>query len=250
MAKTQKKKISKIKAKKKIWYKIIAPKLFGNREIGETYLSSAEKAVGRKMKVALRDLTGNMRDQHAYIAFQIGKVDGAVLRTIPMGYELTSAFVKRIVRKNVNKLDDYFVLHTKDGKKMVLKILMLTLHKTQRAVRTQLRKEAYRLLKEDAAKQVFSAFLENIVTNRLQNSLKKRLKKIHPLKEAAVRVLQLQPEKSVAKEEAEVVDESKKVKEKEEDRVEEKVVVENKPEEKKSSDQPEEAPAEEDSTKK
>ena len=57
MAKT-KKKISKIKTKKKIWFKIFAPKLFGQKEMGESYLSAADQAVGRKLKVNMKELTG------------------------------------------------------------------------------------------------------------------------------------------------------------------------------------------------
>ena len=40
MAQKSKKKVSKIKVKKKVWYKVIAPKIFGNKEIGESYLQA------------------------------------------------------------------------------------------------------------------------------------------------------------------------------------------------------------------
>ena len=43
MAKKDKKKVSKIKVKKKTWFKIVAPKIFGNKEIGESYLVDVEK---------------------------------------------------------------------------------------------------------------------------------------------------------------------------------------------------------------
>ena len=134
-----KKKVSRIKTKKKIWHKIIAPALFGKKEIGETYLTSAEQAIGRPLKVNLKDLSGNVKDQNVYISFKIIKWQGATLETKATGYELTPAFVKRIVRKNCNRLDDYFTFTTKDGKKLVLKTLMLTLNKVPRSTRTHLK---------------------------------------------------------------------------------------------------------------
>ena len=64
-----KKKVSKIKVKKKIWYKVIAPKIFAQKEIGESYLSDPAKAVGRKLSVNLKELTGNIKSQNVYIGF-------------------------------------------------------------------------------------------------------------------------------------------------------------------------------------
>ena len=117
-----KKKVSKIKVKKKVWYKVIAPKIFGNKEIGESYLQDPNKSVGRKLKVNLKDLTGNIKDQNVQIGLQINKLDGSLLKTSVVSYQLTPAYVKRCVRKNCAKLDDYFVLKTKSGKKVILKI--------------------------------------------------------------------------------------------------------------------------------
>lgn len=195
MAKTVKKKVSKIKTKKKIWYKIIAPNIFGSKEMGESYLASVDKAVGRTLKVNLRELTGNVRDQNVYISFRINRVDGSALQTSTIGYELTSAYMKRAVRKNTAKLDDYFILKTKDGKRVILKSLMISLHKTQRSTRSQLRKELGVLLDEEIGKTDFAAFVVNLVNHKVQMTIKKKLSKIYPLKEVAVRVLKLKDEK-------------------------------------------------------
>ena len=71
MSKQQKTKVSRIKAKKKAWFPIISPKLFGSKEMGETYNVSAKNAVGRTIKVNLKDLTGDIKDQNAYANFAI-----------------------------------------------------------------------------------------------------------------------------------------------------------------------------------
>lgn len=195
MAKADKKKVSKIKVKKKLWYKIIAPKLFGQKEVGEAYLASPENALGRLMKINLKDLTGNVKDQTAYIGFKINKVDGNVLRTAVVGYELTPTYVKKSVRKNTDKLDDHFRFKTKDGKDVVLKSLTITFHKSQRSVKNQIRKELKSLLEKEVKESDFAAFVGDLVNRRVQMTVKKKLHKIFPVKEVSVKSLKLKDEK-------------------------------------------------------
>src|SRR3989344_1816038 len=149
MSKSEVKKVSRIKTKKKIWHTVLASAVFGKKEIGESFLGSAEEAMGRPLKVNLKDLTGNMRDQNAYVSFKITKWQGSTLETTHTGYELTSASIKRMVKKNSNRLDDYFVFITKDNKQVVVKTLMLTIKKISRSTRSQLRKVLKEILAEE-----------------------------------------------------------------------------------------------------
>src|SRR3989338_9835963 len=103
-AATEGKKVSKIKVKKKLWFKIIAPSIFGNKEVGESYLTSSESALGRKMKLNLKDITGNIKDQNVYISFQVHKANNNMLQTLVVGYELIPSAVKRMVRKMTSRI--------------------------------------------------------------------------------------------------------------------------------------------------
>ena len=202
------KKISKIKVKKKVWYKVIAPKIFANKEVGESYLQSPESAVGRKLNVNLKDLSGNIKDQNVQISLQITNVDGSLLKTSVTGYQLTTAYVKRCIRKNCTKIDDYFLFKTKGGKKVVLKSLIITSNKTQRSVKTKISNELGKLLEEEIKSTDLATFISKLVTRRVQLDLKKKLKKISPLKEVSVRSLKIQ-EKGIVKEEIVVDDKTK-----------------------------------------
>ena len=200
-----KKKISRVKAKKKVWFKVISPRVFGQKEIGESYLSSAQSAVGRKLKVNLKELTGNVRDQNVYINLQINKLDANNLNTSVIGYQIAPAYIKRLVRKNADRIDGYFIFKTKGGKRVILKSLIVTLNKTQRSTKSQLNNELGTLLKEEISKVGFDTFVNDLVHYKIQGSMKKKLRKIFPLKEVAIRVLKLQ-EKGVVKEEVVVED--------------------------------------------
>jgi small subunit ribosomal protein S3Ae len=238
MAKKDNKKTSKIKVKKKLWCKVVAPKIFGNREVGESYLTSPESAVGRKLSVNLRDLTNNVKDQNVHIVLQVNKVNGTILNTSTFGYKLTPAYIKRLVRKNTARLDDYFVFKTKGGKDIILKSLMVSFGKCQRSTKSALRKELQNLLEEEVKKSSFDFLVSNLINFRIQSTIKKKLNKIFPLKEVAIRVLTLK-EKGLIKEEIIVDDRS------EEKTVEKASPVKEEAKEEKKAEVKEEAPAEE-----
>ena len=191
MSKSEVKIVSRIKTKRKTWHTVLASAVFGKKELGESFLGSPEEAVGRFLKINLKDLTGNMRDQNAYVSFKIVKWQGSTLDTIHTGYELTSASVKRMVKKNCNRLDDYFLFMTKDNKPLVVKTLMFTIKKISRSIRTQLRKVLKEILAEEFKKNNFDAIFSNIIAYKTQQTAKKQLAKVYPLKEMAIRKLVL-----------------------------------------------------------
>ncbi len=190
----QQPKESRIKIKKKAWYKIISPNIFGMKEMGESYLTSAESAMGRTMDISLKELTGNVKDQNANVSFKVASVQNNRLMTEVIGYSLSTSFIRRIVKPNVNRVDNYFVLLSKDGKKVVIKTLMITLHKVKRSIRTNLGKQLQESLREELGKSDFNTFINNIVYHKVQQPLKKKLSKIYPLRELAVRTLFLAKE--------------------------------------------------------
>ena len=187
-----KKVVSRIKVKKKFWFKIVAPKAFGHRELGETYLTVPEAAVGRQVSITLKELTGNVKDQNAHVHFVITGAQGGKLMTSLLGYSLTPSYIRRAVKKNVDRLDDYMVLSTKEGKKIVLKSLMITVHKTKRSIRSMLRKQLQEGLQEEAGQVDFESLVSSVVFQKLQQSLRKKLSKVYPVRELAIRTLLLQ----------------------------------------------------------
>jgi len=186
-----KKKISKIKVKKKTWFKVLAPKSFGSQEMGETYLTSADVAIGRVMSVNLRNLTGSIRDQNVQITFRIGKVEGSTLKTDTIGYELLSSYIKRQVRKNTNRLDDYHKHALKNGTEIICKTFMITRSKAQRATCSALRNALEVFLREEFSQLDINGIINNLVNKKIQTAAKKKLQKIYPLKEVSIRSLKL-----------------------------------------------------------
>ena|SRR3989344_3225501 len=193
MSKQQKTKASRIKIKRKAWFPIIAPKEFGHKEIGETYNISAKSAVGRTVKVNLRDLTGDMKDQNAYIYFAISGTEGNSLKTEAIGYVLASSFVKRLVRKNSDKIEGNLNFKTHKNEAMLIKWMIVTLNKTKHSIQTELRRQINALLMADLEKADFNSFISEIVYKRSNLAMKKNLSKLYPLKELVFRMVLLKP---------------------------------------------------------
>ena len=193
MSKQQKTKASRIKVKRKAWFPIIAPKEFGSKEIGETYNTSAKSAIGRTLKVNLRDLTGDVKDQNAYVYFVISNAEGNSLKTEIIGYELAPSFVKRLVRKNSDKIEGNFNFKTHKNEALVVKWVIVTLNKAKHSVQTELRKQVNSLLEVDLQKADFSGFISELVYKRSNLAIKKKLSKVYPLKELVFRMILLKP---------------------------------------------------------
>lgn len=187
-----KKKVSRIRSHKKVWYTIISPKIFGQRELGESYLTTPQTAIGRTVKVNLKDITNNVKDQNSYLWFKIDRLEGSKLHSYVVGFELMPSFVKRLVRKNADRLDDYFSFTNKDNKKVIVKTVMITMSKIHRSIQAKLRKQLNEFLHEEITKTDFDTLMSAVANYKIQGSIKKRLSKVYPLKEVAFRVIKLQ----------------------------------------------------------
>ena len=138
-----------------------------------------------------------MKDQNAYVCFKLDAIEGNVLKASAIGYELTATHVKKLVRKNTDRIDDYFTFTTKDRKNIIVKTLIITQIKAQRSVRGQLRKKLSDFLAEEAKNSTFDVLVDNLATRKIQMTLKKILYKIYPVNEVAVRVLTLKKSTAV-----------------------------------------------------
>src|SRR5574344_1996619 len=105
----------KDKWKAKEWYKVHAPRMFNEVEIGETHAIDPESLKGRTAEVTVQELTGDFSKMHIKMRFQITSVDGFDAKTAFIGHELTSDYVRRLTRRKKTKTDHVVDVTTKDG---------------------------------------------------------------------------------------------------------------------------------------
>ncbi len=202
-------KVSKTKVKKKRWFPVQAPGFLGQKEIGESYLTDASAAAGRVMKINLRELTGNMRDQHISVSLRIKESKGNILQTEVAGYVYMPFFIRKLTRPGTGKIDDSFILKTKDGKNVRLKPLAITVFKVSNSAKTAVRKKLIEVLKEEMSKLNFDSLIVDLLRYKLQMDIKKKVGKICPIRELIFREVKLEKVKRAI-----VKKETKEVKEK------------------------------------
>jgi ribosomal protein S3AE len=179
MVETKKK--TKLVLKKKKWYPIIASKLFRESQIGETYLVDPATAIGRKMKVSLMQITGDPKGQNTKIEFKItGQHEGKLLTEV-LGYELTNAAMKRMVRRGRTKIQDSVVLETLDKKKIRIKPVVVTRNKILSGAKKELRQRMLAYTKDNVAKLNFENIIIELLNKKFQKTGNETLRKLCPI---------------------------------------------------------------------
>jgi len=149
----------------------------------------AKELEGRNIKY---DLTRMLRGKSMLMQLKV-KVEGDKITSIPVGIKLMPYFLRRMVRKGTNYVEDSFSTESKNAQ-IRIKPFLITRRKVSRAVRKALREKAreelIKYVKNKSTKEIF----EEILKNHLQKTLSLKLKKIYPLSLCEIRVLKVEKE--------------------------------------------------------
>ena len=179
-----------IKKIKKKWVKINSQKqFFRGQEIGETYTADPSKVVGKVLKVNLMTLTGDPKKQSFNARFKVTTAEDTGATADFIGYRMASSQVKRIVRRATDKIEDSFLIQTKDNTKVRIKPLLVTRNTTNKSVLKALRKKSKEFITERSKATEYSALVSEILAGKLQKDLRLSLKKIYPTNMVEIKAL-------------------------------------------------------------
>ena len=171
------------KVSKKSFYEVQAP--FTSAKI-VLYAGSLEELHGKVVRI---DLTRNLRGKSLELKLRVKHENGQLIAE-PFALELAGSYIRRMIRKGTDYVEDYFQAVCKDAS-VIVKPFLITRNKVSRALRRTLREqarahlEAY--LKARTAKEAFT----DITTNKSQKELSLKLKKIYPLALCEIRTFTL-----------------------------------------------------------
>ena len=210
----------KTKTRKKRWYPIVAPKIFNEQVIGESLLYEPNSAIGKTAAANLMHLTQNAKNQSITIKFIISNYKDNKLETEFDSYEMGYASIKRLVRRNQDKLEDSIVAKSADDIRVRVKPLVLTRYRTKSSVKMTLRKiirqELLRYIKKNKLKDIFTG----VVSRKFQRELRDKLNKIYPVRICDIRVL-AREKRAKAKDTAVAEEPKEKLKEESSEKTEE-----------------------------
>lgn len=206
------------KQKKKKWCPIIAPAMFNNKVIGESLLDDASMLMNRHITVNMMQLNGDMKRQNVSIMFKVTDVKEGKGLTEAVKYEISSSSLRRLAKRDKDKLSDSFVVKTSDGKLVRIKPLMITNNLTKGSVSAALIRDCRAACKELVNKLPFEQLIGDLVQNKFQKEVKEMLHKTYPLRTLEVRMLSLETRKkkeSIEEEELLKMKQLKELKQKE-----------------------------------
>jgi small subunit ribosomal protein S3Ae len=180
-ARTQARRV-KDRWKSKQWYKVTAPNAFSNTVLAETLADEPEKLMARTVEATLHELTGDMKQMHVKLFFQVREVTDLNARTEFVGHTMTSDYVRRLVRRGNSKIPLVLDLKTKDGSRIRVKPFAVTDRRCQTTQGQQIRRIMTDMLTEAAEKNTLAGFLQAILVGDLNNQLFNAARKIHPVR--------------------------------------------------------------------
>ena len=141
------------------------------------------------------DLTRILRGKGMLLQLIVKIKDNKAI-AIPRRIKLMPFFLRRMMRKGTNYIEDSFSTVCKDAQ-IRIKPFLISRKKVSRAVRKALREKAKEELIEYTKDKNSEVLFDEILKNHLQKSLSLKLKKIYPLSLCEIRIFKI--EKSLEK---------------------------------------------------
>ena len=177
----------KDKWKAKEWYKVHAPRMFNEIEIGDTPSADPSYLIGRTAEVTVQDLTGDFAKMHIKLKFKINSVDGHSAKTTFIGHELTSDYVRRLTRRKKTKTDHVVDVATKDGFTIRVKPMSIAEKRIQTAQEEAIRQILGETLEKMGTGMSLSEIVKMIVSGEMAKELARSCRCVIPIKRIEIR---------------------------------------------------------------
>ena len=156
------------------------------------YGESLEQLNGKVIRL---DLTRSLKGKSLELKYKVS-LDKDKLVGVPVSLSLFQSYIRRMMRKGVDYVEDSFVAECQDGKALV-KVFLITRNRVSRAVRNALRNEAKKSLLVHLKSRTTGEVFSEITANKIQKEMSLKLKKIYPLALSEIRHFEALKEKKV-----------------------------------------------------
>ncbi len=134
------------------------------------------------------DLSRRMRGRGLNVTFQIFSEE-KTLTAFPKKMELVMAYIRRMMRKKVDYVEDSFKAQCKDIR-VTIKPMLITRKRVSRVVRKNLRNTTKEFLLEYLKNKDYNEICEELLESTLQKQMLIKLKKVYPLSFCDIRVFE------------------------------------------------------------
>ena len=173
--------------KAKEWYKVYAPRMFNQVQLGETPSADPASLMGRIIEATVHDLTGDFSKMHVKLKFQISEVNGFDAHTVLIGQDLTSDYIRRLTRRKRTKTDHVIDIKTKDGYLVRVKPMSITEKRIQASQETAVRTLMTKDLQTLGAEMTISDIIRSVISGEMAKRLSNVSKVVVPIKRIEIR---------------------------------------------------------------
>ncbi len=181
------------KWKLKGWYSVIAPDTFDSKEFGQIVSSDEKNLKNRRIRIGLGELTGSFTQTNAFttLFFRIGEIKGKSAYAIFIGHELSSGYIKTLLRRRrsiVYQVDDVVA---RDGGKMRIKSVAVTANRVSENVRQDIRRLISSEIRVHVKEMDMPTLVQEVVFGKLSSRVFAKLKKLTPMRRFELRKSEL-----------------------------------------------------------
>ncbi len=175
------------KWKSKTWYAVEIPKFMGSNRIGFTPTGDPENLIGRVVETTVGELTNDFSKHNTKLKLEINDVVGDVAHTKFLGHELTTDYLRSIVKRQTSRIDANLNVTTKDGYKVIVKPTCFTVKRARTSQIKGIREEMIKIVLKRASEVNYEQFIEEAIIGKLSANIYRNAKYIYPLRRVEIR---------------------------------------------------------------
>jgi small subunit ribosomal protein S3Ae len=177
--------------KAKNWYQILAPSIFNNVPVAETLAESPESLSGRVSEVSLQDLTNDFRKSHIKLLFSVDKIEQNTAHTQLKGTQLTSDYLRRMIRRRKSRVDGVFNVETRDNALVTVKPFAIAEKRIQSSQKKLIRNVMKEVIAKEGKVKTLNAFVRDCIDGKIGSEIYKNCKVYYPVKRIEVNKIEV-----------------------------------------------------------
>ncbi len=171
--------------------------MFGRSPVGETVANDPERVVGRVIETTLGDLTNNFSKQNTKLRFKVDRVAGDSAYTRFVGHEMTTDYIRSLVKRRTSRIDAIVDVTTTDGYQVRVKPSCFTVKRARANQVKSIREISKQVVLQKAAGLDLNQLIQEVVLGKLSLDIYKEAKMVYPLRRVEVRKTEIVAEPGI-----------------------------------------------------
>lgn len=177
--------------KLKKWFTVNAPKVFDEVVIGEMPANNEDSIISRNIITDLFSLTKNPAHMYTNVKLKVYAVKGESVQTKIILVEQLYSYIRSLARRHRTLSELVLPITTKDGTKMIVKVIAIANGRIPKTRITGIRKEMKQILEEHFKETNATEIINEVMEKKLQANLATKIKHISQINKVEIKKLEI-----------------------------------------------------------